>query len=180
MVLRLKAWESRSPPGQPNPHNTTQNRQPSKPRTNHKPHHSAQTKQPKPNTRGAEQPRADAPSPPARRQAHKTIAGWSSPALTRRRLRRPRQTHMTIAGWSSPVARQAHNLKVAGSNPAPATKSNLSQDNPIKSNTKKAGSWPAFFVPPLTMGGFGRHRQHYLFAEGEVPLFGPYRESSRM
>ncbi len=26
------------------------------------------------------------------------------------------------AGWSSPVARQAHNLKVAGSNPAPATK----------------------------------------------------------
>jgi hypothetical protein len=28
----------------------------------------------------------------------------------------------TNAGWSSPVARQAHNLKVAGSNPAPATK----------------------------------------------------------
>ena len=26
-------------------------------------------------------------------------------------------------GWSSPVARQAHNLKVAGSNPAPATNS---------------------------------------------------------
>ena len=26
------------------------------------------------------------------------------------------------AGWSSPVARQAHNLKVAGSNPAPAPK----------------------------------------------------------
>ncbi len=30
-------------------------------------------------------------------------------------------TH-TNAGWSSPVARQAHNLKVAGSNPAPATR----------------------------------------------------------
>ena len=28
----------------------------------------------------------------------------------------------TDAGWSSPVARQAHNLKAAGSNPAPATK----------------------------------------------------------
>ena len=26
-----------------------------------------------------------------------------------------------IAGWSSPVARRAHNPKVAGSNPAPAT-----------------------------------------------------------
>jgi hypothetical protein len=28
-----------------------------------------------------------------------------------------------IAGWSSPVARQAHNLKVLGSNPSPATNS---------------------------------------------------------
>ena len=28
---------------------------------------------------------------------------------------------MNIAGWSSLVARQAHNLKAAGSNPAPAT-----------------------------------------------------------
>ena len=28
----------------------------------------------------------------------------------------------TSAGWSSPVARQAHNLKVVGSNPTPATK----------------------------------------------------------
>jgi hypothetical protein len=44
----------------------------------------------------------------------------------------PRQAHNLTkqhapkdAGWSSPVARQAHNLKVAGSNPAPATKSFL-------------------------------------------------------
>ena len=29
--------------------------------------------------------------------------------------------HPWIAGWSSLVARQAHNLKAAGSNPAPAT-----------------------------------------------------------
>ena len=29
---------------------------------------------------------------------------------------------MIIAGWSSLVARQAHNLKVVGSNPTPATK----------------------------------------------------------
>ena len=27
---------------------------------------------------------------------------------------------ISVAGWSSLVARQAHNLKVAGSNPAPA------------------------------------------------------------
>ena len=29
--------------------------------------------------------------------------------------------YLFIAGWSSPVARQAHNLKVVGSNPTPAT-----------------------------------------------------------
>ena len=37
----------------------------------------------------------------------------------------PTHTHLShgghIAGWSSPVARQAHNLKVIGSNPIPAT-----------------------------------------------------------
>src|SRR3989337_2640888 len=31
----------------------------------------------------------------------------------------------TAAGWSSPVARQAHNLKVVGSNPTPATTHNV-------------------------------------------------------
>ena len=34
------------------------------------------------------------------------------------------------AGWSSPVARQAHNLKVAGSNPVPATKHNTTNKAP--------------------------------------------------
>src|SRR5262245_18899758 len=34
---------------------------------------------------------------------------------------RSRASHFD-AGWSSPVARQAHNLKVVGSNPTPATK----------------------------------------------------------
>ena len=33
------------------------------------------------------------------------------------------------AGWSSPVARQAHNLKVTGSNPVPATKSKTPQSS---------------------------------------------------
>ena len=28
---------------------------------------------------------------------------------------------ISVAGWSSPVARRAHNPKVVGSNPAPAT-----------------------------------------------------------
>src|ERR1700678_2585256 len=38
-----------------------------------------------------------------------------------------------IAGWSSPVARQAHNLKVTGSNPVPAPKK-----KPAKSMTWRA------------------------------------------
>jgi hypothetical protein len=38
------------------------------------------------------------------------------PASSERRLFR-----FGGAGWSSPVARQAHNLKVVGSNPTPAT-----------------------------------------------------------
>jgi hypothetical protein len=44
--------------------------------------------------------------------------------LHQRREWRPRKPvgYRTIgAGWSSPVARQAHNLKVTGSNPVPAT-----------------------------------------------------------
>src|SRR5713226_5552058 len=36
-----------------------------------------------------------------------------------------------IAGWSSPVARQAHNLKVIGSNPIPATKTKRRRVNDL-------------------------------------------------
>jgi hypothetical protein len=71
----------------------------------------------------------------------KTRESRSPPGLPRRnqpacaeRLRRGRQCIRSDnaryeqpitpnAGWSSPVARQAHNLKVRGSNPLPATKS---------------------------------------------------------
>ena len=43
------------------------------------------------------------------------------------------------AGWSSPVARQAHNLKVAGSNPAPAT-------NITNFQKTLASNWPYFLL----------------------------------
>jgi hypothetical protein len=42
------------------------------------------------------------------------------------------------AGWSSLVARQAHNLKVAGSNPAPATKFSSAEF----SGSKRFASFP--------------------------------------
>ena len=52
------------------------------------------------------------------------------PKRDRRRLRQ----YNFDAGWSSPVARQAHNLKVVGSNPTPAT--NLSKQ--LQTQRRKA------------------------------------------
>ena len=46
----------------------------------------------------------------------------SSPDLVSRSVvSLKRSIKLPVAGWSSPVARQAHNLKVVGSNPTPAT-----------------------------------------------------------
>src|SRR5215204_991979 len=49
-------------------------------------------------------------------------------------------TQQANAGWSSPVARQAHNLKVRGSNPLPATSSAVF----ISNSREKARSHPSF------------------------------------
>jgi hypothetical protein len=46
-------------------------------------------------------------------------SGWR---LLHNGPREAKSAFQFIAGWSSPVARQAHNLKVRGSNPLPATK----------------------------------------------------------
>ena len=56
------------------------------------------------------------PTPAFPRHARSPAAPPPHGVLRRRRDRRP-----LGAGWSSPVARQAHNLKVTGSNPVPAT-----------------------------------------------------------
>src|SRR6185503_20235603 len=50
------------------------------------------------------------------RSAPKALAAFTSSPVFRKAKQR------FNAGWSSPVARQAHNLKVTGSNPVPATK----------------------------------------------------------
>ena len=50
------------------------------------------------------------------------------------------------AGWSSPVARQAHNLKVVGSNPTPATTSCHRRENP---NPNQAFPSQAFRTKPF-------------------------------
>ena len=58
------------------------------------------------------------------------------------------------AGWSSLVARRAHNPKVGGSNPPPATKF-----NPKKSNTYK-------FRPDGFLVFSGHFSGHFLNAHG--------------
>ena len=72
-----------------------------------------------------------------------TISKKPLPVHTARRLFRlwiPSRRHTYgTAGWSSPVARQAHNLKVVGSNPTPAT----------TTNKGSANRQSPFFMPPV-------------------------------
>ena len=51
------------------------------------------------------------------------------------------------AGWSSPVARQAHNLKAAGSNPAPATNETCNRFQSASSSARMARkrAWKSIF-----------------------------------
>ena len=53
-----------------------------------------------------------------------------------------RRTHIDGAGWSSPVARQAHNLKVVGSNPTPAT---ISSHHNTPHNSRPNGGFLRFW-----------------------------------
>ena len=48
------------------------------------------------------------------------------------------------AGWSSPVARQAHNLKVVGSNPTPATTKFNKNNGLTKGLDRKIGAFVRF------------------------------------
>ena len=77
-------------------------------------------------------------SPPDPHNAKSTFPQhtWTSPTH-RTDQRGSGQVQIPVgAGWSSPVARQAHNLKVTGSNPVPATK--MHKARPVK--TKRAFS----------------------------------------
>jgi hypothetical protein len=75
------------------------------------------------------------------------------------------------AGWSSPVARQAHNLKAAGSNPAPATKHPATDITPAPSGPRPG---PRRVLEPDRNGGRrqpGRRRGRTAVApqEGAIP-----------
>src|ERR1051325_3127946 len=113
MVLRLKAWKSRSPPGPASP-----------------PQPPARTQQ-RSGTRITHIAGGGPARPPGSGRGRQAITA-ARPGEARRaaverhpgRASDPGPTDTNNAGWSSPVARQAHNLKVTGSNPVPATKYN--------------------------------------------------------
>ena len=96
MVLRLKTWESRSLPGLPSA------------------------------AAGGIRDRSLLFTISAARTCHPGAPGRSQDPTdqpARAWLQKPPAGRTRFdAGWSSPVARQAHNLKVVGSNPTPATK----------------------------------------------------------
>src|SRR5712675_288513 len=65
------------------------------------------------------------------------------------------------AGWSSPVARQAHNLKVIGSNPIPATRYNAD----LSALIQKPPFGAAFYFPGIATES-PRRRIHFAKAFG--------------
>ena len=84
---------------------------------------------------------------------------------------------LLIAGWSSPVARQAHNLKVVGSNPAPATNLKPSEFPMISGffggllslflSVNTDGIWrPENAFWDQIHGTFTVHQWHSLFSSG--------------
>src|ERR1700682_63560 len=64
------------------------------------------------------------------------------------------------AGWSSPVARWAHNPKVAGSNPAPATKTSEISDQGFEISEAYRGCSSVGRAPRLQRGGQGFESPH--------------------
>ena len=135
MVLRLKSWESRSPPNLTRTAHSTRLRllsirshkppilnplgpnraRPNRAQPRRRPRMKRQT------TRPYAQPSRGGAAPPQMRQ-NKTKPGCILPTPATEETAKHAPKCATIAGWSSPVARQAHNLKVVGSNPTPATK----------------------------------------------------------
>jgi hypothetical protein len=140
MVLCLKTWESRSLPGLPRTEETlpilfmnSQKQQGSRSKTLQLPfvfgarHVGGAAGRPSPGkvvppggnsgqprrTRNIRLARGGAAGRPSAGEVVQTGEVRAAPQDTK---------HTVGAGWSSPVARQAHNLKVTGSNPVPATK----------------------------------------------------------
>ena len=69
--------------------------------------------------------------------------------------------HFGGAGWSSPVARQAHNLKVVGSNPTPATSKQGPLAGPFLLDVTRAGFDPRSAVATQSRRPLGKPVKSY-------------------
>jgi hypothetical protein len=87
-------------------------------------------------------PRRARLAPRAPRPRGKTVVRRAPQPRPRHPEPAPNGANPPNAGWSSPVARQAHNLKVTGSNPVPATKSQPTKKSPDRT------PGGAFFMRP--------------------------------
>ena len=85
------------------------------------------------------------------------------PKISRRRI---------YAGWSSPVARQAHNLKVVGSNPAPATSSDKPQQLSRVAGVFRLSGHAAMTPGPSSATANARTWETSDFGSGGRPLRG--------
>ena len=84
----------------------------------------------------------------------RSVENAADEPISRRRFCFERESVPDVgAGWSSPVARQAHNLKVAGSNPAPATNKTARSHAGFFVASAKAGAGLSIIVRPLAVIG---------------------------
>jgi hypothetical protein len=164
MVLRLKAWESRSPPGPPSREKSPQKTQATRTSRTY-----GNAASPGTGARAAPaKPPAKPPAEPNARTSSQRQSPQQKPQTRGRANKAPKPTPLP-AGWSSPVARQAHNLKVAGSNPAPATKQtpstqrvdgvsvySLGADAPLTAqNSASAVQWNCIRCPATSVAELG-------------------------
>jgi hypothetical protein len=76
------------------------------------------------------------------------------------------------AGWSSPVARQAHNLKVTGSNPVPAT-------NTTEGRTRRPRPQSGGFLPFKNRKGSSQNAEALRPLANESSITAPHSAGSR-
>jgi hypothetical protein len=84
----------------------------------------------------------------------------------------PSREEQVGAGWSSPVARQAHNLKVVGSNPTPATNKKAPLRRGFFIGSGGCPDWKLVQLEPPSGGGdYAPQARKILLPQQNSPAF---------
>ena len=147
MVLRLKTWESRSPPGLLSAETLTQR-------------YRSRCSLLERKQSALKQAKADSAKNKHGKPSSQSQTSFKHRKRPNRQSRIVKDSRQALiqakadsanknpsAGWSSLVARQAHNLKVVGSNPTPATKSNPRNINALAPHARGFCLWGATTSP---------------------------------